>query len=85
MKKCSQPGEEMSTSGEEGGPHEWKKCLGSIMFHDKIKEFREELKQRDVALYTAMTQLTATFDNDDLLLAGELQNIDTLIQYDEYV
>ena len=76
--KNIQPGEEMSTSVGEGSAHEWNNCLGSMMINEKIKEFQEELKQKDPALYAAMKKLSTTFDNDDLLLAGELHNINTL-------
>ena len=47
------------------------------MFKVKLKEFQNNLKKREPALYTAMTELTKTFKDDDLILAGELQNIDT--------
>ena len=48
------------------------------MFKKKLKEFQNDLKKREPALYTAMTELTKKFKDDDLILAGELQNIDTL-------
>ena len=72
------PDNEMCTSDEEGGTQNWDKCLGGAMFKEKVKDFQNDLKKREPALYTAMTELTKTFKDDDLILAGELQNIDTL-------
>ena len=76
-KDLPMPDDKMCTSEEEGGAHNWNKCLGGIMFKKKLKEFQKDLKKREPALYTAMTELTKTFKDDDLILAGELQNIDT--------
>ena len=65
-------------TSEEGGAHTWNKCLGGIMFKNKLHDFKQALKKRQPELYTAMTDLAKTFDDDDLILAGELQDIDTL-------
>ena len=77
-KDLSMPDDKMCTSDEEGGTQNWKKCLGGAMFKEKLKEFQNDLKKREPALYTAITELTKKFKDDDLILAGELQNIDTL-------